>query len=225
MKEAIKAFLRGPGGTWLLANYFRFVRLTSRVLIESDHEPGKDGPVIYALWHGQSLVNPFRFPRDRKPHLLVAAHGDGQMIGQVMRRLGMPLIIGSGSTERTDPKKGGARAFLQMLRALRAGDSVELTADVPKAAGVVGEGIVLLARKSGRPIIPFAMTTSRHKRLNTWDRMQLNKPFSKMVFVDGPPISVPDDDSPLAAHQARLAEALNAAQARAFELAGVRDQS
>ena len=222
MKEAIKAFLRGPGGSWLIAGYFRLVRLSSRVTIESGHDPVGDAPVIYATWHGQNFITPFRFANGTHPYALVAEHGDGRMIGQVLNRLGMPLIRGSGSTGKPDPKKGGARAFLKMLRALRDGHSVSLTADVPKRAGVVGEGIVLLARKSGRPIIPLTMTTSRHRRLNTWDRMQLNKPFSRMVFVEGAPITVPDDGSPLAGHRQRLAEALNAAQARAFEIAGVR---
>jgi lysophospholipid acyltransferase (LPLAT)-like uncharacterized protein len=219
LKEAIKSFVRGPAGCWLLASYFRFVRLTSRRMIESAHDPALGGPVIYATWHGQNFVIPFRFARGLHPSALVAEHGDGQMIGQTLHRLGMPLIKGSGSTRKTDPKKGGARAFLKMLKALKAGHSVALTADVPKNARIVGEGVVLLARKSGLPIIPLAMTTSRRKFLRTWDRMQLNKPFSRMVFVEGAPLLVPNDDTPLASYQDQLSEALDTAQERAFELA------
>ena len=38
---------------------------------------------------------------------------------------------------------------------------VVLTADVPKIARVCGEGIVTLAKLSGRPIVPVAVVTSR----------------------------------------------------------------
>lgn len=222
MKEAVKAFLRGPAGTFLISLYLRLVNLTSRHIYDPkdpDLRFGTNGPVIYATWHGQNFIFAFRFRKKTYPTLLVAHHGDGQMVGQAMNRLGVPLVFGSGSTRDKRVDKGGARAFLQLLKELRRGQSVTLTADVPKIARDVGEGIVLLARKSGAPIVPVAMTTSRRKILKTWDLMQLNKPFSRMVFVEGKPISVPADDSPLADYQAQLAKALEDAQARAFELA------
>lgn len=222
MKESFKSFLRGPVGSWLISLYLRCVSLTSRHIYEPEdpnNRFGTGGPVIYATWHGQNFVFAFRFAKGRHPTLLVAQHGDGRMVGQAMQYLGVPLVFGSGSTERTDINKGGARAFLQLLKELRRGQSVTLTADVPKTAREVGEGIILMARKSGVPIIPVAMTTSRRKILKTWDRMQWNLPFSRLVFVEGAPITVPDDGAPLTPYQARLAEALESAQLRAFALA------
>ncbi|MBZ0128707.1 MAG: lysophospholipid acyltransferase family protein [Rhodobacteraceae bacterium] len=221
MKEAIKAFLRGPAGTRLISTYLRFVNLTSRRIVEPadpDQRFGHDGPVIYATWHGQNFIFAFRFPKGHMPTLLVAHHGDGRMAGQAMSHLGVPLIHGSGSTE-AGIDKGGARAFLGLLKDLRRGQSVTLTADVPKVAREVGEGIVLLARKSGVPIIPVAMTTSRRRTLGTWDRMQWNLPFSKMVFVAGAPMRVPNDSSPLAPYQEELRATLETLQSRAFQIA------
>ena len=52
-----------------------------------------------------------------------------------------------------------------MVRALEDGYNVALTADVPKRSRVAGLGIIMLARESGRPIMPFAMATSRFIRL------------------------------------------------------------
>ncbi len=222
MKEVIKAFLRGFVGSYLISLYLRLVSLTSRHIYEpadSDRRFGTDGPVIYATWHGQNFIFAFRFRKHTHPTLLVAHHGDGRMVGQAMSYLGVKLIFGSGRARRSSPDKGGARAFLQMLRALKAGKSVTLTADMPKIARAVGPGIVLLARKSGVPIIPVTMTTSRRKIARTWDKMQVNLPFSRMVFVEGAPIFVPNDDTPLGLYQAQLSEALEKAQARAFELA------
>jgi hypothetical protein len=45
-------------------------------------------------------------------------------------------------------------AFREMLTALAQDYNVALTADVPKVSRVTGLGIVMLARESGRPILP-----------------------------------------------------------------------
>lgn len=213
--------MRGPFGSWLISLHLRFVSLTSRHIYFPAHKKGdffNQGPVIYATWHGQNFIFGFYFRKGSHPTLLVAHHGDGKMAGQVAANLGVPLVHGSGSTRRVDTaKKGGAKAFLQLLKELRRGQSVTLTADMPKQARQVGDGILLLARKSGCPIIPVAMATSRRKILRTWDRMQLNLPFSRMVFVTGEAISVTGEDNE--GYRQKLHDALEEAQTRALELA------
>ena len=76
-----------------------------------------------------------------------------------------------------------------MLQTLEDGCNVATTADVPKCARVAGLGIIMLARESGRPILPFAMATSRFKRLNNWDRSVINLPFGRGAMVRSTPIS------------------------------------
>jgi len=218
LKSTLKSLFQGPLGSYLIALYLRFVSLTSRHIVQSASAK-RQRAVIYATWHGQNFVFAFRFRKRSYPALLVALHGDGKMIGRAMRYLGVPLIYGSGAGGKNNGQKGGARAFLQLLRALRKGQSVTLTADVPKVAREVGEGIILLARKSGAPIVPVAMTTSRRKIVGNWDRMQVNLPFSRLVFVEGDDIEVPNDDSALEGYRQQLQTALNHAQKRAFEIA------
>ncbi len=70
-----------------------------------------------------------------------------------------------------------------MLEALAEGYNMAMTADVPKVSRVAGRGIILLARKSGRPIFPFALATSRFKRLDNWDRSSINLPFGRGAMV------------------------------------------
>lgn len=220
MEDAVKSFLRGPVGAWLISLYLRFVSLTSRHIHDGPTLDIADGtPVIYATWHGQNFIFAFWFRRRNYPHLMVALHGDGKMVGQAMAYLGVPLVYGSGTTDETQRGKGGAKALLQMIRALKAGHSVTLTADVPKNAREVGDGILVMARKSGAAIVPVAMTTSRRRILPTWDAMQWNKPFSKMVFAHAEALHVPNDGSDLESYRAALKSALEEAQSRAFALA------
>jgi 3-deoxy-D-manno-octulosonic-acid transferase len=222
VKDAIKTFMRGPFGSYLLSLYLRFVSATSRhiyVPADPDNKFGTDGPYIYATWHGHSFIFASRFRAGVYPTLMVAAHGDGRMVGQAVAYMGVPLVYGSGTTIETDTPKGGARAALQLLKILRAGKSVTMTADVPKISQQAGPGVILIARKSGVPIMPVAMTTSRRRVLNTWDKMQWHLPFSKLVFVAGDPIFVPKDGSNPEVYQTALTEALNVVQERAYQIA------
>ena len=66
-----------------------------------------------------------------------------------------------------------------MVRALEENYNMALTADVPKRSRVAGLGIIMLARESGRAIMPFAMATSRFIRLKNWDRTTINLPFGR----------------------------------------------
>src|SRR5690606_13514750 len=89
--------------------------------------------------------------------------------------------------------KGGVSAFREMVRTLEDKCNVALTADVPKRSRVAGLGIIMLARESGRPIMPFAMATSRFIQLKNWDRTTINLPFGRGVLIGGDPIHVPPD--------------------------------
>ena len=51
----------------------------------------------------------------------------------------------------------------------------------------------MLARESGRPIMPFAMATSRFIRLNNWDRTTINLPFGRGALVGVDAMIVPPD--------------------------------
>ena len=109
-----------------------------------------------------------------------------------------------------------------MLAALGDGYNVALTADVPKVSRVAGLGIVMLARESGRPILPVAVATSRRIEIDNWDRSAVNLPFSRGALVGGERIRVPGDaDAALLEHLRCKVEAeLNAVTARAYALVG-----
>jgi lysophospholipid acyltransferase (LPLAT)-like uncharacterized protein len=97
-----------------------------------------------------------------------------------------------------------------------------LTADVPKRSRVAGLGIIMLARESGRPIMPFAMATSRFIRLKNWDRTTISLPFGRGALVGGEPISVPSDADAdmMETLRARLEATLNDATRRAYAQVG-----
>jgi 3-deoxy-D-manno-octulosonic-acid transferase len=213
----------------MLARYIRFVHRSSRIIAEPAdwlQRLEAEQPFIYAFWHGQFLLIPTLSPPSIPVDVMVARHGDAELIGQALGHFDMGLIRGAGAGDRKRDR-GGASALRGALKALEGGRSLSMTADVPPGpARRAGEGIVTLARLSGRPIIPVAVASSRSKVLDTWSRMTINLPYSTIGVAVGPPIRVARELSPDAAEAARLSveTGLNAVTERAYRLAGADPQ-
>lgn len=212
----------------MLAGYLRLVQRTNRIVFEPadiyDHVR-PELPLIFAMWHGQHIMIPFARPDWMPACSLVSRHGDGGFNAIALRELGIGAIRGSGALGKKIREKGGASAFLAMMRRLAAGDTMVLTADVPKRARIVGPGIIALARASGRPIRAVAVVTSRRIDFNSWDRASIGLPFGRGAIVVGDPILVARDADEATQEEARLAlqASLDDVHARAYALVGSRD--
>jgi lysophospholipid acyltransferase (LPLAT)-like uncharacterized protein len=206
----------------LAAEYLRLVWTTSRFAMEPA-DPyqlyDREQPLILAMWHGQHFMMPF-FRRAYRFKVLISRHSDGEINAIAAERLGVSAVRGSGDHGGRFHVKGGVSAFRGMTGLLADGWNIALTADVPKVSRVAGLGIVKLASESRRPIIPIALATSRRITLNSWDRSEVNLPFSRGAMVVGEPIRVAAAADAEALEQARgaLERALNASTERAHAL-------
>lgn len=213
----------------LLASWLGFVARTNRFTTEPADAQERVGPlmpVIAAMWHGQHfLVHLAKRPQDPTA-CLVSRSGDGELNAIALTHLGVRPIRGSGDRGRGKARqKGGALAMRAMLRALEGGETIVMTADVPKIARRAGPGIVTLARLSGRPIVPVAVVTSRHHVFDSWDRATLALPFGRGAIVIGEPIRVDReaDEAALEAARRAVEDGLDGVHARAYALVGRRD--
>jgi hypothetical protein len=216
---------------FLAAEFLRLVWLTNRFSFDPPDvyqrvEPQM--PAILAFWHGQHFLTPFIKTKDsHRGKVLISRHRDGEFNAIAVERLGIGTIRGSGDHGGAFHRKGGVGAFKEMVRALADGYNVALTADVPKRSRVAGLGIIMLARESGRPIMPFAMATSRFIRLNNWDHTTINLPFGRGALVGIEEIFVPADaDSEIMEKlRAKLEANLNEATRRAYAQVGRPEQA
>lgn len=212
----------------MLAGYLRLVQRTNRITFEPADiydQIRPELPVIFAMWHGQHIMIPFARPDWMPACSLVSRHGDGGFNAVALRELGIGAIRGSGALGKKIREKGGASAFLAMVRRLAAGDTMVLTADVPKRARIVGPGIIALARASGRPIRAVAVVTSRRIDFNSWDRASIGLPFGDCAIVVGEPILVARDADEATQETARLAlqASLDDVHARGYARVGCTD--
>ncbi|MGD0846378.1 lysophospholipid acyltransferase family protein [Bradyrhizobium sp.] len=230
MKRLLRNVLRSSwvqrAAGFLAAEFLRLVWLTNRFSFDPPDvydivEPQM--PAILAFWHGQHFMTPFiKTKESHRGKVLISRHRDGEFNALAAERLGIGTIRGSGDHGSAFHRKGGVGAFKEMVRALAENYNVALTADVPKRSRIAGLGIIMLARESGRPIMPFAMATSRFLRLKNWDRTTINLPFGRGALVGGEIIMVPSDAGAQTMEElrARLEATLNDATRRAYAQVG-----
>jgi hypothetical protein len=217
-------FQRAAG--FLAAEFLRLVWLTNKFSFDPPdvHELVEPHlPAIFAFWHGQHFMTPFiKTKASHRAKVLISLHRDGEFNALAAERLGIETIRGSGDHGSSFHRKGGVIAFKEMVRALEENYNVAMTADVPKRSRIAGLGIIMLARETGRPIMPFAMATSRFIRLKNWDRTTINLPFGRGALVGIEEINVPPDADAATMEKLRLQlEAnLNEATRRAYARVG-----
>lgn len=211
----------------VVVNYIKFVIKTSTIVADPPDftQRGRElHPAIITLWHGQFFLLPGIYPRDVPGRAIVARHEDAEALARILRRFGLGLVRGAGAAGRGGSRdRGGAEAAHGLIASLREGFSIALTADVPPGpARKAGIGIVMIGSRSGRPIVPFAVASSRYWSANSWSRMTINLPFSRLGIAMGDPIYIPSDAraEDLKRYQGQVEAAMNAVTARAYALAG-----
>ncbi|MCF6178407.1 MAG: hypothetical protein L3J63_03330, partial [Geopsychrobacter sp.] len=64
-----------------------------------------------------------------------------------------------------------------------------ITPDGPKGPRhQIKDGVIQLARLTGRPVVPMAFVCSKGHRFASWDRFLLPFPFSRGVYSFGEPL-------------------------------------
>jgi len=142
--------------------------------------------IIYAYWHRHIFVTIYRF-RNTGARPLISLSEDGEIVSEIAVEFGMNPIRGSSS-------KGGARAFLKLLNAIKEDNSeVLITADGPKGPlRQIKDGTILLAQKTRSVIVPICWHANRVKILKkTWDKFKIPKPFGTITYAYGQPFVIP----------------------------------
>ena len=149
----------------------------------------------------------FAYP-GKHAKLLVSPSKDGELFVRTMKYFDHETVRGSSS-------RGGRAALRELLSLCKEKEDIVLTPDGPRGPRhELKDGVVQLARMSGRPIIPVAFTCHRGHRFKSWDRFLLPYPFSRGVFSYGAPIYF-DKQEGVDGFRIRLKEAMKTNQQQA----------
>jgi lysophospholipid acyltransferase (LPLAT)-like uncharacterized protein len=159
---------------------------------------------IYVFWHNRIFLATYFF-RHRKIAVMTSQSFDGEYIARFIQKFGYGAVRGSST-------RGGIGAIVEMVRLMRAGTPTAFTLDGPKGPRyVVKMGAILLAKKTGQPILPVTVSTPEYWQVNSWDRFQIPRPFARATVRIAAPIFVPSDasDEALSDKRDELQEALD----------------
>jgi len=211
---------------WVLAQWMRFCFATMRWTYENQQLAeevwAQGGGVLPVFWHSRIALSPASWPQDRATptKALISLSADGEFIAKAVARLGFPAVRGS-SARKDDPAraKGGSQALRDGLRQLKVG-GLAITPDGPRGpARVMAEGLPLLAKLSGAPVLFIGVSCRPALRLNSWDRAVVPLPFGRGAVV-WDRASFPEG-AELSEVTALWTERLNAVERRADEITGL----
>ncbi|MEL6342845.1 MAG: DUF374 domain-containing protein [Myxococcota bacterium] len=137
------------------------------------------GAVVLACWHGEQLC--LIAPHAQMNLATLVSHSpDGELLARVLSRMGYATIRGSSS-------RGGARAALRAIRAMKTdAAAVAVAVDGPRGPRhQVQPGALLLARRTGAPLLFAVARAWPAIRLRSWDRFIIPMPFARVTITYG----------------------------------------
>lgn len=144
----------------------------------------KEQTVVASFWH-YSIIFTLYYLRKYPATVMVSASADGEYIARLAGEFGYNSVRGSKNHKGVEALKG-------MLRAVLGGDNGAVVADGSQGpARVAQAGALLVAARSGQPILPMAWSTSNYFTINSWDKTVIPKPFSRVDVYFGEPLYIP----------------------------------
>lgn len=118
---------------------------------------------------------------------LISASVDGEVPARIAKGWGAEVIRGSA-------RNTGALALRDMQQMMKRGVSIVTTADGPDGPRCKFKpGAILMARIGGVPLVPLGCAADRAWYLDRWDNFMIPKPFARIVYAIGEPLTVPSD--------------------------------
>ena len=187
--------------------FIRLIGPTLRVSVSREdgaQQTVDERPLIASFWHA-CIIPATYMCRDLGVRVMSSNSYDGEYMGRIIRKFGFVAVKGSSS-------RNAVRALLGLRRALQDGWTVAFSLDGPRGPRhKVKPGPVALARSSGVPLTMFHIGVERAWVLNTWDRLIIPKPFSRVLIRFGKLIPVPAEasDEDLERYQQQLQDSLD----------------
>jgi lysophospholipid acyltransferase (LPLAT)-like uncharacterized protein len=137
----------------------------------------RDEPVAIILWHNRLFMAAEiyrRFRRGRLAYSLVSASKDGAWLDAFFSQVGMRTVRGSSHHL-------GREAVGALVGKLRAGHDIGITPDGPRGPCYKFKpGAFVVAKRAGVPALLVGVEFRSARRLKSWDRFFVPRPFSSV---------------------------------------------
>lgn len=178
--------------------YIWVLRLTCRIDIVAGSEHVEAalarGVVVPCSWHQQIMASGLflrsLIPRGLKTGFLISPSREGEFISRVANHHNAYVMRGSSS-------RTGSAAVKAIIRGTKQGISPTMYADGPRGpAQVMKPGTVILAQRTGTPIMAIGSAANRYWQLKSWDKNRIPKPFARLTIAVGElwPVDCPEQE-------------------------------
>ncbi len=174
---------------WFLNFFVRFFHYSYRyriIGVEHFKDARMKSPFktcIVALWH-QNMFPMLTWCINTRFTTIISKSKDGDFMAYTAETFGHVPARGSSS-------RGGKEALLEVIKEMKKGLPATMAIDGPRGPIYkVKPGTIEMARQTESAIIPWTCSSSSYWQFNSWDKMKLPKPFSKIVIIFGEPIWV-----------------------------------
>lgn len=176
---------------------------------------------IYIFWHEYiPLLMYLRGNCDLA--MLMSRHRDADILSRLAMHFGFDFVRGS-------TRRGGDGAIRELIRKSRS-KHLTITPDGPRGPRrELAAGCIYLASKLQMPIIAMGLGYDRPRRLSTWDRFAIPRPFSRARIVASRRVWVPEnlDRDGIEKHRRRIESLLEqmTCEAEAWAQSGTAKQN
>ena len=185
IKKRILLFL----GEYLILALLWLIYLTCKKNFNDNELPKYPCEVLF--WHNRLGFMAFSYKqywkkRGRDGKVIISDHKDGELITRIVSHFGIGAVRGSST-------KGAVKALKGAFSEINNGIDIIITPDGPKGPIYsVADGAVVIAQKKDLEIYALTYEADRYWEFNSWDKMRLPKPFSRVNFILSKPFKVND---------------------------------
>ncbi len=186
LKEIKKKVLWSLGNTFagILVNVLcktLFIKEENKEHLEELIKNNKN--FIFVFWHGTMLV-PWFLMRDKGLSTIISKSNDGEILARLLRKWKYNVRRGSSST-------GGKEVLNMLIEDASNKNSVAITPDGPKGPEkIMKAGAVVIAKKTGTPIILVGAAYKQRLKLKSWDKFEVPMFFTKACIKYSEPIYI-----------------------------------
>ncbi len=174
--------------------------------------------MIAAFWH-YAVFDIIEMQRrsGRNWVAMVSGSDDAEFVARLLARRGCEVVRASRG------KSGVVKAMRGIIDSMGRGRAAAIVADGSQGPAFMAQaGALLLASRTGAPILPVVAAADRFFVFKSWDRTMLPRPFARLAICYGEPLFVPSGlkANELEPYRLHLEERLNGLYGEAWQRFG-----
>lgn len=168
----------------------KVIFMTVRIKFIRNEEYDFNKNYAYAFWHGKLLYSTMVLTKEGKETITVVSPSkDGEIITTILKMMNYDVLRGSSDKE-------SVKTLVGLIRGMKEGKNAGFGIDGPKGPiHKVKSGMLYASKKTGVEILPIGAYSSSKWIFNkAWDKFEIPKPFSTIIYVIGKPYKIGDSE-------------------------------